>query len=346
MLRILDANLNRIGEGLRLLEDLSRFTLNDAGLSEQIKNMRHELLPRERQLNEWLLTARQAGEDVGALLKVAGEGERTDLASLVRANSRRVQQSLRVIEEITKIPGQDFGFNWETVKSARFTVYELEQRILLKLSRYDKTERISGLYLILDTGALGKRNESEVARQAIQGGASVIQLRDKMRSKAELVPLSRDLRKVCAESDTLFIVNDYLDIALASDADGLHIGQEDLPLQIARGLLPADKIVGISTATVEEALRAQEQGADYIAVGSIYDSPSKSQIRPAGLDTLRQVKNGASVPVVAIGGINDDNVTEVKEAGADAVAVISAALGVDNVMKACQRLTARIGGNE
>ncbi len=346
MLRILDANLNRIGEGLRLLEDISRFTLNDAGLSEQIKTMRHELLPRERQLNERLLTARQAGEDVGASLEVAGEGERTDLTSLVRANSRRVQQSLRVIEEITKIPGQDFGLNWETVKSARFTVYELEQSILLKLSRHDKTERISGLYLVLDTGALGERNESEVVRQAIQGGASVIQLRDKMRPKAELVPLAQELKMVCAESGVLFIVNDYLDIALASDADGLHIGQEDLPLQIARGLLPADKIIGISTATVEEALRAQEQGADYIAVGSIYNSPSKSQTRPAGLDTLRQVKNEASVPVVAIGGINDDNVTEVKEAGADAVAVISAALGVDNVSEACQRLTARIGGNE
>lgn len=344
MLRILDANLNRIGEGLRLLEDISRFTLNDAGLSEQIKTMRHELLPRERQLHEQLLTARQVEEDVGASLELASEGERPDVASLVRANSRRVQQSLRVIEEITKIPGQDFGFNWEKVKRARFTVYELEQSILLKLSRCDKTEKLSGLYLIIDTEALGERSGVEVARQAIEGGARSIQLRDKMRPKAELVSLARELRKVCTESGVLFIVNDYLDIALASDADGLHIGQGDLPFPIARRLLPNDSIIGISTATVEEAVRAQEQGADYVAVGSIYPSPSKSHTRPAGLDTLRQVKNRTSIPVVAIGGINDNNVIKVMEAGADAVAVISAILGAVDVKEACQRLVAKIGG--
>lgn len=224
MLRILDANLNRLGEGLRLLEDISRFTLNDADLSEQLKTLRHDLLPREQQLHEKLLSARRSEEDVGASLELASEGERPDVASLVRANSRRVQQSLRIIEEITKIPGQDFGFNWENMKRARFTVYELEQRIFLRLSRYDKTERISGLYLILDTEALGNQSEVEVARQAVQGGASTIQLRDKMRPKAELVSLAQDLREVCAESGALFIVNDYLDVALASDADGLHLG--------------------------------------------------------------------------------------------------------------------------
>lgn len=346
MLRILDANLNRLGEGLRLLEDISRFTLNDADLSEQLKTLRHDLLPREQPLHEKLLSARRSEEDVGASLEIASEGERPDVASLVRANSRRVQQSLRIIEEITKIPGQDFGFNWENMKRARFTVYELEQRIFLRLSRYDKTERISGLYLILDTGALGDQSEVEVARQATQGGASTIQLRDKMRPKAELVSLAQDLREVCAESGALFIVNDYLDIALASGADGLHLGQEDLPLPVARGLLPADKIVGISTATVEEALQAQEQGADYIAVGSIYPSPSKSGTRLAGLTTLQQVKNRVSIPVVAIGGINDDNVIEVMKAGADAVAVISAVLGASDIEEACQRLATRIGGEE
>jgi thiamine-phosphate pyrophosphorylase len=344
MLRILDANLNRIGEGLRLLEDISRFTLNDAALSEQIKTMRHELLPREQQVHEQLLIARQVEEDVGASLDLASEGERPDVASLVRANSRRVQQSLRVIEEITKIPGQDFGFDWERVKRARFTVYELEQSILLKLSRCDKSERLSGLYLIIDTEALGERSGVEVARQAIEGGARTIQLRDKIRPKAELVSLARELRRVCAESGVLFIVNDYLDTALASDADGLHIGQGDLPLPIARMLLPADRLIGISTATVEEAVRAQEQGADYVAVGSIYPSPSKSYTRPAGLDIIRQVKNKVSIPVVAIGGINDNNVVEVIEAGADAVAVISAVLGAADVKEACQRLSVKIGG--
>jgi len=345
MLRILDANLNRIGEGLRLLEDICRFTLNDPDLSEQLKALRHELLHKERSFQEKLLNARQAGEDVGASLEVDSEGERADVVSLVRANSSRVQQSLRVLEEITKIPGQDFGLDWERLKSARFTLYELEQRIFLKLSRHDRTKRITGLYLILDAQALAGRNEVEAARQAIQGGASVIQLRDKVRPKAELVPLAQELQKACAEANVLFIVNDHLDIALASDADGLHLGQEDLPLPIARRLLPIDRIIGSSAATLDEAIEAQGQGADYVAVGSVYATPSKPGTRLAGPETLRRVKEKVSVPVVAIGGINEDNVAEVINAGADAVAVISAVLGANDVREASRRLTARIGGN-
>ncbi|HEY49503.1 MAG TPA: thiamine phosphate synthase [Dehalococcoidia bacterium] len=346
MLRTLDANLNRIGEGLRLLEDISRFTLNDPDLSQQLKAMRHELLPKDQALQGKLISARQAEGDVGAYLDVDSEGERSDTVSLVSANAHRVQQSLRVLEEITKIPGQDFGMDWEKLKQARFTLYELEQRILLKLSRRDKTNKISGLYLILDTQMLGERNEVEVARQAIRGGVTVIQLRDKMRAKGELITIAQELKQVCAGAGTLFIVNDYLDVALACEADGLHIGQGDLPLAVARKLLPGDKIVGCSTATLDEAVQAQEQGADYIAVGSIYPTTSKTAIRPAGIDTLRQVKDRVSIPVVAIGGINEDNVAEVMDAGADAVAVMSAVLGASDVHEYSRRLMAAIGGKQ
>ncbi|MDY6893602.1 MAG: thiamine phosphate synthase [Chloroflexota bacterium] len=341
MLRILDANLNRIGEGLRLLEDISRFTLNDSELSKQLKSLRHALLPKDRSLQGKLLNARQAEQDVGAFLNEDGEAQRPDVASLVRANSLRIQQSLRVLEEITKVPGQDFGLEWETLKHARFTLYELEKTIVLKLSRHDRISRISGLYLILDTQALRGKNEIEVARQSIQGGATIIQLRDKMRTKSELVPMAQELKKMC-QFNALFIVNDYLDIALASDADGLHLGQEDLPLPVARRLLPADMILGCSTATLEEALQAQEQGADYIAVGAMYPTPSKTDIRLAGIETLRQVKEQVSVPVVAIGGINEDNVAEVINAGADAVAIISAVLHADDVNEASKRIIAKI----
>jgi thiamine-phosphate pyrophosphorylase len=346
MLRTLDANLNRIGEGLRLLEDISRFTLNDCGLSEQLKAMRHDLLPKDRSFQEKLLGARQAEQDVGAFLHENSEAERPDAVSLVRANSHRVQQSLRVLEEITKIPGQDFGLAWGKLKRARFTVYELEQTMVFKLLRCHKVERVAGLYLIIDVQALGGRSEVEVTRQAVQGGTRIIQLRDKMRPKRELVPLAQELRKVCTEYDVLFVVNDHLDIALSSDADGLHLGQEDLPLSVARRLLPADRIVGCSTATLDEALQAQKQGADYIAVGSIYPTPSKPGTRLAGIGTLRQVKEQVSIPVVAIGGINEDNVTEVINAGTNAVAVISSVLEADDVKEASRRLTVRIGGKE
>jgi thiamine-phosphate pyrophosphorylase len=343
MLRILDANLNRLGEGLRLLEDISRFILNDAALSEQIKTLRHDLLPKDSTLREKLLGSRRAGDDVGAALDVESEGERPDVSGLVSANSRRVEQSLRVLEEITKVPGQDFGLDWEEFKRVRFQIYELEQSMLLQLSRQGKTQKLKGLYLILDTEALQGRDEVSIAKQAIDGGVSSIQFRDKTRSKKELLPMTLELKKVCAESGVVFIINDYLDVALASDADGLHVGQEDLPLLDARRLLPTDKIVGCSASTVDEAVLAQEQGADYVGVGSIYPSPTKPGTRYAGLDTLRQVRDRVTVPIVAIGGISEDNITDVIEAGADAAAVISAVLGDRDVKQACRQLIDNMG---
>jgi len=339
MLRILDVNLNRIGEGLRLLEDITRFILNDPELSEQLKNMRHELLPKDRSLQKRLLNARKSGEDVGAFLDVDSEAKRADTVSLVSANSRRVQQSLRVLEELAKVQGDEIGLDWDKFKHARFALYTLEQKIVMELLRHNKRAQVSGLYVIIDTQALKGRSELDVARQAIQGGARMIQLRDKLRPKGMLVPLARELKKACAESGALFIVNDYLDLAIDSDADGLHIGQEDLPIEVARKMLPGDKILGSSSATMQEAIKAEEEGADYIAVGCIYPTPSKSPTRLAGLKTLRQVKNKVSVPVVAIGGINEDNIAKVISSGADAVAVISAVLGADDVGEASHRLT-------
>jgi thiamine-phosphate pyrophosphorylase len=128
MLRIVDANLNRIGEGLRLIEDITRFILNDSDISEQLKAMRHELLPKGRLAQRKLLSARRADDDVGAFMDVGDEAERADAVSLVSANSRRVQQSLRVLEEVAKIRGQELGLDWDKFKHARFNLYTLEQK--------------------------------------------------------------------------------------------------------------------------------------------------------------------------------------------------------------------------
>ncbi|MBE0480656.1 MAG: thiamine phosphate synthase [Dehalococcoidia bacterium] len=341
MLRILDANLNRIGEGLRLLEEISRFILDDPDLSRELKSMRHNLLPKDRQFQDRLLASRRAGIDVGAFLNIPEEGRRPDVKSLVSANARRVEESLRVLEEISKVDNGIPGLDWEGIKRARFRIYELEQIIILKLTRRQRVERISGLYLVLDLEALRGRDEIEAARQAIRGGARVVQLRDKKRSVREQLQAAVVLRQVCEESGALFIVNDNLDIALASEAHGLHIGREDLPLPAARDLLPADRLLGYSTSTLEEAMDAEKAGADYIAVGSIYPSPSKAGTRITGLDTLRKVKERVSVPLVAIGGINEDNVPEVIRAGADASAVISAVLASDDIEGASRRIQAK-----
>ena len=186
------------------------------------------------------------------------------------------------------------------------------------------------------------RSHLELAGQAIQGGAKTIQLRDKAQSKKELLPIAEQLRTLCSENGVLFIVNDHLDIALAADAEGLHLGQDDLPVKVARKLLPPGRIIGCSTTTVEQAVAAQSEGVDYIAVGAIYPTSSKtSTTTPAkvvGLETLRQVRKAVTLPLVAIGGINKDNASEVISAGADAVAVISAILGADSPEEAAKQI--------
>ena len=338
ILRIIDANLNRLGEGLRLLEDLARLQLNDTVLTQQLKTMRHELLRSDGSFNRQLLQARNSEGDVGIDIAVPGEEKQRELPATVVANARRVQESLRVLEELSKIPGTIPQLDPEKFKQARFALYTIERNLLSRLLRRDKTRHIAGLYVIIDTQALKRRRHLEVANQVISGGAKVIQLRDKLQSKQELLTIAHQLKNLCAEHNVLFIVNDYLDIALAANADGLHLGQHDLPIKVTRQLLPIDKILGCSVTTVDQAITAESEGADYIAVGSIYPTTSKETARVVGLERLRQVRQATSLPLVAIGGINKDNATEVTAAGANSVAVISAVLEAESPKEAAKQI--------
>jgi thiamine-phosphate pyrophosphorylase len=195
-----------------------------------------------------------------------------------------------------------------------------------------------GLYVILDRQFLVGRDEVDIARQIIDGGARVIQLRDKQSKKRDLLLIAQKLKELCSQAGVLFIINDYLDLAIAVDADGLHIGQEDLPLPVVRRELSIDKIVGCSVTTLSEAKKAQNEGVDYIAVGSIFPTTTKKGATVVGVDILKELKRTVSVPLVAIGGINQNNVDEVVAAGADAIAVISAILGEEDVKVAVQGL--------
>jgi thiamine-phosphate pyrophosphorylase len=338
-LRIIDANLNRVGEGLRFLEDVARLLLNDATLTQQLKTMRHETLRGDWSFNQQLLNARNSEGDVGISIEAPGEENQRELPITVVANARRVQESLRVLEEMAKLPEVIPKIYSEKFKQARFALYTIEQTLLSKLVRRDKINRLLGLYVIIDTQSLVKgRSHIDVASQAIQGGAKTVQLRDKLQNKSELLPIAQQIRNLCAAHDVLFIVNDYLDLALATDADGLHLGQNDLPIGIARQLLPIDKILGCSTTTVVQAVTAQSEGADYIAVGSIYSTASKERARVVGLDGLRQIRQAVTLPVIAIGGIAKDNVAEVMAAGADSVAVISAIVQAEDIEKATREI--------
>ncbi len=344
-LRIIDANLNRVGEGLRLLEEIARLLLNDADLTQQLKTIRHELLRKDISLNRQLLQARNAGNDIGTNLEVPGEDKSQELPLIVVANAKRVQESLRTLEELTKIPGTELELDSEKFKQARFTLYTIEQKLVARLLRRDKLERLHGLYVIIDTEALKGRKHVEVARQAIHGGATIIQLRDKISSRKELLPIARKLRDLCTEHNVLFIMDDYLDIALEADADGLHVGQEDLPIKVARKWLPLDKILGSSANTIELALAAQSDGADYIGVGAIYPTLSKAKTVVVGLERLRQIKQAVSLPLIGIGGINKDNAADVISAGAVSIAVISAVSGTESPEEATRQIIARLEQN-
>ena len=344
---MIDANLNRSSEGLRVLEDVARFLLDDAEISQRLRTLRHDLARETKSLSAGLLSGRDAEHDVGRPRSNDKELTRgvTSLASLVglvTANAKRVEESLRVIEELAKLPEMNSLLNSAGFEQTRFALYILERDLISKISRRHKTDRMAGLYVILDRQFLAGRDELEVARQIIDGGARVIQLRDKQSKKGELLVVAQKLRELCSQAGVLFIVNDYLDLALAVDADGLHIGQQDLPLAVVRRQLPIDRIVGCSITTVLQATKAQNEGVDYLAVGSVFATTTKEEAIVVGLDTVRELKRTISTPLVAIGGINESNIGEVVIAGADAVAVVSAVLGEKDTRDAVQKLVAEI----
>jgi thiamine-phosphate pyrophosphorylase len=362
-LRIVDANLNRSVEGLRVLGDVARFVLNDATLSQQLRGTRHSLAEVGESLGIILLEERDAEHDVGRENVIArppslitsrpsviasrrrsnlNKQSYPDLASLVGANANRVEESLRVLEELAKLDELSSKLDAAKFEKMRFRLYSVGKEMVSRLTRQDKLKELTGLYVIVDRQVLGGRDELEVAREVIQGGAKVIQLRDKQRNMVELLPVAEKLKELCLKAGILFIINDYLDLALAVDADGLHIGYGDLPVHVVRRELPAAKIIGSSVTTVSRAIEAGGEGADYISVGSMFPTESKEGAIVVGLDTLKQVKEAVSSPVVAIGGIDQSNVGEVIAAGADCVAVISAVLSTPDIKKATKGLVNEI----
>jgi thiamine-phosphate pyrophosphorylase len=216
-----------------------------------------------------------------------------------------------------------------------------EQRLSTD-ARKERVARVRGLYVILDPTAAKGRDLVKLAEAVLKGDARMLQLRDKQLEKGLQLPIAKRLTELCEEHKALLIVNDHADLAAASGAHGVHVGQKDLPVPETRKQLAADQLVGNSNATVEEAMLAQQQGVDYAAVGAMFPSPSKDNTRPAGIATLAKVKEQAQVPLVAIGGITEKNVAEVVAAGADAISVISAVLGAPNPGQAAKRLSEKI----
>jgi thiamine-phosphate pyrophosphorylase len=336
-LRIIDANLDRTAEGLRVLEDIARLTLSHGALSADLKALRHRLVQTSAAFQHELLWSRDPTGDVGRDTGAAGEERGKDVPSVLVANARRVQEALRVLEEMAKIPGIAPNLSTETFKQARFRIYGMERDMLALLLRQTKVGRLSGLYVIIDGQWLKGRSHAEIARQAIRGGARVIQLREKTMPRRALLILARDLRHICSDLNALFVVNDHLDVALDSNADGLHVGQDDLPVEVARRLLRPDQILGCSTSTVAQALAAQTAGADHVAVGSVFDTSTKG-IDVVGIERMAEIRRVVTIPIIGIGGITMKNAGTVMAAGANAVAVISAVVSAADPTAAAREL--------
>jgi thiamine-phosphate pyrophosphorylase len=341
LLRILDANLDRASEGLRVAEDIARFVLNDQTACDRIRRMRHRLwqsVSRIPACKGRLLQARDSRQDVGREATPRPKSRST--AEILRTNLHRVQEALRCLEETFAA----FGLSPEEVSTVRFEAYDCEKELYPPLRTRDLERKLDfALYVVTDPHLSRGRDFLEVVAPAIEGGAGAIQLRAKDLKRRELLAVARELRALTAERDTTFIVNDHIDVALAVDADGVHLGQEDLPLPEARRICGPDLILGASTHSREEAIRAENESANYINVGPIFPTSTKLDSGSAvGPLLITEVKAAVQCPLTCMGGINLSNVDQVILAGADRVAVVSAVVGATDVKEAARALVSRI----
>jgi thiamine-phosphate pyrophosphorylase len=336
--RILDASANRCREGLRVVEDFVRFVLDDAHLSRLLKELRHDLagtlalLPQER-----MLAARDTAGDVGTVIQTADEQHREHAIDVVRANCKRVQESLRTLEEYAKTVNADAAIRFE---QQRYRFYTIEQALLQTFRSRERLQN-SRLYLLV-TDRLCDRGCGPVIREALKGGVDVVQLREKQMPDRRLLDLALSVREWTAAADALFIVNDRPDIAAACDADGVHLGQDDMEVRHARQIVGGEKLIGVSTHSIEEARRAVIDGADYLGVGPVFPSQTKEFDEFPGLAYVREAAGEISRPWFALGGINQSNIAEVVAAGAERVAVSSVISSADSPADAARALQAAL----
>lgn len=316
--RILDANLDRAREGFRIIEEWCRFGLNNQTMAQSCKQMRQEL-------SQWhsieIRQARDTINDVGTTLTHAREETRENLESVLLANLCRIQEALRVLEEYGKLINGEFA---STMKQMRYQVYIIESQLMIPTPHQRLSQ--SGLYLVTSP----VDNLYQVVESALQGGLKLVQYRHKEENDLVRYEQAKKLKQLCEQYNALFIINDRIDLALAVNADGVHLGQTDLPIVVARELLGKDKIIGKSTTNPQEMKDAIEAKADYIGVGPVYETPTKAGKKATGLEYVRYAQENATIPWFAIGGIDGDNIEEVVKAGAKNVAVVRAIMVADN----------------
>lgn len=336
--RILDANANRAREALRVVEDYCRFVLQDAFLSSSLKQLRHDLAEALTVLApSLLLEARETQHDVGTMLVTEREQRRHTLREVALVNLKRLQEALRSLEEVSKLRYADLG---RALEQLRYRSYTLERAVLLGSDARQRLARVS-LYVLL-TGAQCAAALDWTIREAAAGGAGIFQLREKNLDDRALLERARNVRRWTHEVGALFIVNDRPDIARLVEADGVHLGQEDLPVQEARRLLGPDRLIGVSTHNLTQLRQALLDGASYVGVGPTFPSGTKEFAEFAGLDYVRQASAETALPAFVIGGVTLTNVDAVLAAGGRRVAVGQALCQADDPRRVAAEFVRRL----
>ena len=298
--QILDANINRVCEGLRVIEEYVRFVVSHETLTQRLSGLRkqiHKQFPQESKY----LHSRSVSSDVRAKERPQ---QRSGIYEVLVANFKRVQEALRVLEEYAAS---------NVCNALRYDVYELEREILLLAAKP-----------VLRPGVYAISHDVTVLKKAIDDGAALVQLRDKEASKEHIYNKSREIAAYAKLKSTFFIVNDYLDIALLVDAEGLHTGQDDISPSEQRRLLGEHKLIGRTTHSLEQGLAAESQGVDYVSVGPIWDTPSKPNRPGIGLSYLESAQQSLTIPYVAIGGVDDTRVEEIMRFSPPMIGIIRA----------------------
>ena len=338
--RLIDANLDRAREGLRVIEDWCRFGLDRQDLVIPLKDWRQQL----GQLHaDCYRQARSTATDPAAGLSHPAQQTRTDSTQVLKANASRVQEALRVVEEFARTVDADLA---RTAASVRYGLYDHEVRILEACGQNSRRQQLERSKLCLITDPCGSDGSAEMLSRvelALKAGVTLVQYRRKLGTDALRLQEARQLAELCQAHQALLIINDRIDLALLVDADGVHLGQDDLPQAAARQLMGPEKLIGRSTHQLVQLDKAQQDGADYLGVGAVYATATKADRTAAGLDWVREASGSAKLPWFAIGGINGNNLAEVQKAGASRVAVVSAIMGASDPAAAARQLLTQLG---
>jgi len=329
--RMLDANFNRLSEGLRVLEDCHRFVLKDEDISSTIKHLRHQASELFVSLN--LIQSRQTESDHGRFVSGAQEYQRNSLEDLLKSNFKRVEQSLRVLEELSKL---DSEARAKALEAMRYKVYELEQRSLCR-----KVFPSKCLYVLI-TKSLCKLDPAVVVKAVCDGGASVIQLREKSMEDGEFLKWIEFVQKITEQYEIPLIINDRIHLVQLTGVQGVHMGQGDLPTQRAKSLLKPWQWLGRSTHEMVQAKAAESEGVDYIGVGPLFPTNTKEHREAVGMEYLKQVDREISIPYVGIGSVNHDTMPKILEYNPKGLAICTAIIATENPQEVTQLFVKQI----